>query len=145
MVLIKDPAMTHPLRVCVSVCVGVCECLRVCPCMCQISISMTGGGVLQYVGRCLRTPPPPPDTHTRHKKIKTLSHIHMSTIILATTKADRKHQTCEGNRARQAKEQKVRGYGTLKGQSFSLLWHQEGFRFYQMVCATFSRVIWVES
>lgn len=43
----------------------------------------------------------------------------MSTIILATTKADRKHQTCEGNRARQAKEQKVRGYGTLKGQSFS--------------------------
>lgn len=61
--------MTHPLRVCVSVCVGVCKCLRVCPCMCQISISMTGGGVLQYVGRCLRTPP-------KHKKIKTLSHTH---------------------------------------------------------------------
>lgn len=49
--------MTHPLCVCVSMCVGVCECLRVCPCMCQISISMAGGGVLQYVGRCLRTPP----------------------------------------------------------------------------------------
>lgn len=61
--------MTHPLRVCVCVCVGVCECLRVCPCMCQISISMTGGGVLQYVGHCLRTPTP----HSKNKKIK---HIH---------------------------------------------------------------------
>lgn len=74
--------MTHPPRVCLRVRWR----LRVCPCMCQISISMTGGGVLQYVGPCLLTshhhPTPIKETKNKLKKKSkflqhTLTHLNI--------------------------------------------------------------------
>lgn len=56
MILIKDPWVTHPLRGGASVCVGVCHCLRVCPCMCQISIGITGGSVRLLLWVSVRHP-----------------------------------------------------------------------------------------
>lgn len=51
--------------------------------------------------------------HYPHTHIKILTQKHTQT---QTPKADRKHQIFEGNLTRQATEQKVRGYGTLKGK-----------------------------
>ncbi len=129
MVLIKDPAMTHPLRVRVCVCVSVCAWGSASVCefvlVCVKLVSAWLEEVCYSMWVVVFAPPPPTTTTTattattKNKKIKTLSHTHTSTIIRATTKADRKHQICEGNMTRQATEQKVRGYGTLKGQSSS--------------------------
>lgn len=125
--------MTHPLHVCVSVCVGVCECLQVCPCMCQISISMTGGGVLQYVGRCLRT------NRITHKKMKTHTQTWLSEEQLKgqeTSDLWRKPDTT-GYRTKGQGVRYIKRAKLLSNFTFSvLLLHQVDFRFNLMICTT---------